>query len=92
MIRLNVSIIVDEIDKREKLIDAAKELVAFSLHDKGCISYEFYGSLTNANCFMIIETWESRDALEKHKDTMHFKTIVPKLHELSSMTTLEFEF
>lgn len=92
MIRLNVSLITDEEEKRAKAIEKAKELVAFSLRDKGCISYDLYGSLTNSDRLMIVETWESKEDLKAHSETKHFKRIVPELQDLSNMTMEEFEF
>ena len=68
------------------------ELVGLSLHDKGCISYDLLGSLTNDDRLMIVETWESREDLKAHMDTEHFKRLVPELERLSTMTLEEFDF
>lgn len=79
-------------ENRKPVIEAATELVEFSLRDKGCISYDFLGSLTNDDRFMIVETWESRADLQAHMATEHFQRIVPRLRSLSTMTLEEFEF
>ncbi|MDE6218543.1 MAG: antibiotic biosynthesis monooxygenase [Muribaculaceae bacterium] len=92
MIRLNVSLIIEESERRKPLVEAATELVAFSLRDKGCISYDLYGSLTNDDRLMIIETWEDQQALDAHMASDHFKRLSPVLHELSTMTLEKFEF
>lgn len=92
MVRLNVSLIVEESSKKKPLIEAAKELVGLSLHDKGCISYDLYGSLTNNDRLMIVETWESPEDLKAHMATEHFRRIVPELERLSTMTLEEFDF
>ncbi len=92
MIRLNVSLITEDEDKRKKAIEKATELVAFSLRDKGCISYDLYGSLTNDDRLMIVETWESREDLKAHSESEHFKRLVPELESLANMTMEEFEF
>lgn len=92
MVRLNVSMIVETSENRKPLVDAAIELVAFSLKDKGCIGYDLYESKTNDDRFMIIETWESEEALEAHKATEHFRRLVPELEKYSTMTLEEFNF
>ena len=48
MIRLNVFIQVEEAKKAE-LVDAAKELVAASVKDAGCIAYDLFQSETRAD-------------------------------------------
>ena len=75
-----------------KLVEAATELVAFSLRDKGCISYDLYQSRTNDDRFMIVETWESAEDLKAHGETDHYRRLSPKLQEHSSMTVEKFEF
>lgn len=92
MIRLNCSLIVEEESKKKPLIEKATELVAFSLRDKGCISYDLYGSLTNDDRLMIVETWESKEDLKAHSESEHFKRLVPEMQKLADMTLEEFEF
>lgn len=92
MIRLNVSMIAETSEKAEKLVEAATELVSFSLRDKGCISYDLYQSKTNDDRYMIIETWQSREDLKAHSESDHFRRLVPRLEENSNLTMEEFEF
>lgn len=92
MIRLNVSMIAETSENAQKLVEVATELVAFSLRDKGCISYDLYQSKTNDERYMIIETWESREDLKAHSETEHFKRLVPELEKYSTLTMVEFEF
>ncbi|WP_304611805.1 putative quinol monooxygenase [Paramuribaculum intestinale] len=92
MIRLNVFLLIEEESNRRPLIEAATRLTELSLHDKGCISYDIYGSLTVDNHLMICETWNDRADLEQHMATDHFRTIVPQLQQLATMTMEEFTF
>lgn len=92
MIRLNVSMITETADNAAKLVEAATELVAFSLRDKGCISYDLYQSKTNSDRYMIVETWASRDDLKAHSESEHFKRLVPEMEKYSTLTMEEFEF
>lgn len=84
--------LIEEDERRKPLVELATELVELSLHDKGCISYDLFGSLTVDNHLMICETWEDQESLDAHMASEHFKRIVPRLHELSTMTLEKFNF
>ena len=84
--------IAETSEAAKKLVEAATELVAFSLRDKGSISYDLYQSKTNDDRYMIVETWESREALKAHSESEHFKRLVPELEKHSNLTMEEFEF
>lgn len=92
MIRLNVSLIVETEEDRKALRDAATELVAFSLRDKGCIGYDLYESTTNNDRYLIVETWESEEDLKTHSETEHFKRLVPEMQAHSKMIMERFDF
>ncbi|QUT57336.1 Antibiotic biosynthesis monooxygenase [Phocaeicola vulgatus] len=49
MIRLNVFIQVNE-SNRNAVLETAKELVAQSLNDKGCIAYDIFESGDTERC------------------------------------------
>ena len=91
MIRLNVFIQVEEAKKAE-LVSAAKELVAASVKDQGCIAYDLFQSETRADVLMICETWKDAESLDAHEKAAHFITLVPKLQELGKMKLEKFEF
>lgn len=93
MIRLNVFYRIGDESKRQKLIEAATELVNLSRKEDGCVSYDIFGSLTRNDTLMICETWSSCESLEAHRATGHFKRIVPLMHELADVTKAEsFDF
>lgn len=92
MIRLNVTLLIEQIENRKPLVEAATELVELSLRDKGCIGYDIYGSLTSDNRLMIVETWDSKENLDAHMAAPHFQRLVPQLQQLSTMTLEEFTF
>lgn len=91
MIRLNVFIQVNE-SNRAAALETAKELVAQSLKDNGCIAYDVYESATRNDVLMICETWQDADSLAAHEKAAHFVTLVPKLQELGDMKLEKFEF
>lgn len=92
MIRLNVFLLVEDEKNREPLIETARELVELSRQDHGCVAYDVFSSVTIDKHLMICETWRTREDLEKHQASEHFKRLVPRLHQLATMKHEEFMF
>ena len=70
MIRLNVFIQVNE-SNRNAVLETAKELVAQSLNDNGCIAYDVFESATRKDVLMICETWKDAEFGCKHGSTLN---------------------
>lgn len=91
MIRLNVFIRTSAVD-REETLRTAQELVAASLGDEGCVAYDLFASRTRDDVLMICETWRDEASLEAHRQTPHFRRLVPELHRLAEMKSERFEY
>ncbi|WP_300725979.1 putative quinol monooxygenase [uncultured Bacteroides sp.] len=91
MIRLNVFIQVKD-ENREAVVSAAKELVAASLKDNGCVAYDLFESATRKDVLMICETWKDEASLDAHSASAHFTTLVPKIESLAAMKIEKFNF
>ena len=91
MIRLNVFIQVNE-SNRNAVLETAKELVAQSLNDNGCIAYDVFESATRKDVLMICETWKDEESLAAHEKATHFVTLVPKIQDIASMKLEKFSF
>ena len=91
MLRLNVFIQVSA-DNRAAVMEAAKELVACSLKDNGCIAYDIFESATREDVLMICETWKDEESLAAHEKAAHFVTLVPKIQTLGAMKIEKFTF
>lgn len=65
MIRLNVFIQAEE-KNYDQVVTAAKELVAASLKDNGCVAYDLFQSSTRKDVLMICETWKDAASLTAH--------------------------
>lgn len=91
MIRLNVFIQVDE-KNHDAVVAAAKELVAASLKDQGCIAYDLFQSATRPDVLMICETWADAASLSAHEAASHFTTLVPRIQSLAVMKLEKFNF
>lgn len=60
-------------------LDLYRLLVAETVKETGCISYELFQELDNPNNLTLIEEWEDMNALELHTQTPHFITLVKQL-------------
>lgn len=91
MIRLNVFIQVSA-ENRAAVLESAKELVAYSLKDNGCIAYDVFESATRSDVLMICETWKDAESLSAHEKQTIFVALVPKIQGLAAMKLEKFEF
>jgi quinol monooxygenase YgiN len=57
--------------QREPAIAAAREMMAETRKEKGCISYTFSADLDEPGRFRIFEEWESDEALRAHFASPH---------------------
>ena len=91
MIRLNVFIQVEK-QNYDQVVSIAKDLVAASQKDNGCVAYDLFQSTTRQDVLMICETWKDAASLAAHEQAAHFTTLVPKIQELAAMKLEKFEF
>ncbi len=66
----------------ENAKQAMKKMAELSAREPGCISYDYYFSLTNPGIVMLFQEWESIAAINKHFATEHmseFLAILPDL-------------
>lgn len=68
----------------ESVVKLYGELVNASRNEKGCIEYELYQDKKDSYILVVVEEWESDEALKNHKDSEHFKRIVPMIGKLTS--------
>ena len=65
MIIVNAKFYIKE-DKKTQFLKEIEGLISASKKDKGCLEYSLYESTDNQLEFVMIENWESQDAIEKH--------------------------
>lgn len=78
MIRIVAQSVIKD-DKREDYIHLVKELIEKSREEKGCISYGLFQDINNPAIITFIEDWEDQNAIDLHRNSEHFKRIVPLL-------------
>lgn len=91
MIRINVFMRVAA-EHRAEVLEAAKELVAKSLNDAGCVAYDIFESATRPDVLMICETWKDAVSLAAHEKAPHFVSLVPKIQAVAPMKIEKFDF
>ena len=60
---------------RDAFIKGAKECVAATRKEKGCISYDGHTSIHDPNLFVMVERWETREDLNAHGRAPHMARI-----------------
>ena len=91
MIRINVFIQVSDAHRAE-LLEAAKNLVANSVKEEGCIAYDIFESCTRPDVLMICETWADDSALAAHEKSTHFSVNVEIMQKLGALKIEKFNF
>ena len=58
-------------EAREAALAACLQMSQLSEAEAGCIHYQFYESLGEANTFLLFEEWETAEALQNHFQQPH---------------------
>ena len=66
----------------DEILKLSRELVELTRGEPGCVSYGVYRDTEHPELLTMIEEWESREALETHLNSAHFKRIVPQMGRL----------
>ena len=69
-------------DKLDRILELSAEMVEKTVKEEGCIKYELFQDIKAPEVLVIIEEWESEEALSRHMASEHFTRIVPQLNEL----------
>ncbi|WP_235847084.1 putative quinol monooxygenase [Neobacillus niacini] len=66
----------------EDYLIQAKELVAETRKEEGCITYALHQDINDSSIVTMLEEWVDEESLNQHNQTEHVKRIVPGLREL----------
>ncbi|WHY03121.1 putative quinol monooxygenase [Neobacillus sp. DY30] len=72
----------------EDYLNQARELVAETRKEKGCITYGLHQDINDPTIVTMLEEWVNEEALNLHNETDHVKRIVPGLRELRESTEI----
>jgi quinol monooxygenase YgiN len=53
-------------EKRKEILQTIQSIVAQMRKENGCVDSNFYQNAENENNFVLIEEWETRNALDDH--------------------------
>lgn len=67
-----------------KVKEELLRLVAPTRREEGCIQYDLHEHTESSGAFMFYEIWRSRQDLEDHMVTPHFKDFMEKAEDLLS--------
>lgn len=76
----------EQLERAKKLMS---EMVENTLKEPGCISYDYFISMSRPNVVMLFQEWESVEAVNLHFTTAHmakFLTEIPELLESEIIT------
>ncbi|CAN0586319.1 unnamed protein product [Ectocarpus sp. 12 AP-2014] len=67
--------------------------ISDSRNEPGCLVYEFAQLIDDAQAFRIYEEWESKEALDAHMQTDHFKALSEALEKagVTDLSVMKFE-
>ncbi len=68
----------------ERAEQMAQELTAAALSEEGCLTYEFYRGLGDADTLVLFQEWASMEALREHLSTPHVEAFLRGLPEIST--------
>ena len=69
-------------DRREQAAQVALKMTAATKLEAGCIAYDFYADLADANRFHVYEEWDTNEALQAHLKTPHMAEFMQALPDL----------
>lgn len=81
MIKIVAKFTIKE-DKIAEFKNHAADLAAETRKENGCISYELFQDINDLKVLAFIEEWESKDALDSHMESKHFKEIFSKMAKI----------
>ena len=92
MIRLNCFFKPNTVDSFQTALAAAVNLTEKSQKHEGNITYDIFKSATCSDKFMICETWENQEVLNKHSAIPEFTENVAIIQGCGKLKLESFKF
>lgn len=68
--------------KQKEFTELAEKLVLATRKEAGCIAYDLVADQADACVYYFVEKYQEMKALEEHRATAHFQSIVPQFGPL----------
>jgi len=62
--------------ERERFIAAARDCIAATRREQGCLGYDVCENLADPGHFVSVESWEKRDDVDRHMQQPHLKAFL----------------
>jgi len=62
--------------ERERFIVAARDCIAATRREQGCLGYDIYESATEPGHFVSVESWEARADVDRHMGEPHLQAFL----------------
>lgn len=62
--------------ERERFLAAARDCIAATRREQGCLGYHICESLTDPGHFISVENWEKRADVDRHMQQAHLRTFL----------------
>jgi len=59
--------------ERDEIVSKSRDLIKSTRLEPGCISYDLYMNAEDDDILLMLERWETLEALQSHSQTEHFK-------------------
>ena len=66
-------------DTKDEALDLMKTMVGQSRRENGCVSYEYFAGITEANQVVLLQEWTDADSLQGHYQSAHMEEFLSKL-------------
>lgn len=68
--------------KKDRIIESAQNVIESTRQEPGCINYHLYANTEDENILMMLEKWETQEALDIHMKTDHFQAFGKAIEDL----------
>ncbi len=75
MLYLNILLTVKDAANTTQIAELLAEQARLSRQEPGCLRFEVYHSNNDPTKFLLMERWESQDALDKHRTAHAYTTV-----------------
>lgn len=83
---IDVTVLMNVIKENERaFLEVVEKLVCETRKEAGCHAYFLVAVESEMYNYVLHEKWETKEHLEAHNNTAHFKTYVPQLADLSTV-------
>jgi quinol monooxygenase YgiN len=69
-------------ERRDELVELARGMLLPSRNEEGCLRYDFHVDVFDPLSFLFFEEWISRDAIDAHFETPHFREFRKRIEDL----------